>query len=349
MDKKQMHRRVFLAETDYIPLAVNVKAPPQPFEAYDAMRDPDKAIANAVNTYSLTKQVGSDVIPMIESNFMECLIPSIFGAEVHVAPGGFIDVRPFIKDIYETEKLHITDIYRGEMENAIRHLEYIKQNAPDWLYVNPTRPMSPLDFAVVMRGGNFYMELAMEPELAAEFMGEIADVTMQTIDVFKDVIGQPKDECATVRGYIFPGIRLTGDAIVNLSPAMIQEVMCPLYQRFTDQYSHVMLHYCCLPAPSGHVIGALNKGEGVAWVDNWQGYKTLFNGDVLQKQMGICTDVKKEQILSGELLEDPFFTLQGRPLTASVSVDTVDEGKRVYAAWREMWEKQGRTPATTAQ
>lgn len=342
MDNKQMHKDVFRRKTHYIPLAVNVLTGSLPYTGYEALRDPQKAIANAEAQHGETRKVRSDILPWMESNFMECLVPSIFGAQTYESPGGLIDVKPIFGDIYETEKVEITDIFRGEMENAVRHLEYMRDHAPDWLYLNPTRPMSPLDYAVVMRGGEFYLDLAMEPELSMRFMEKITDVTIHTIKCFKEILGQPMDECVTVRGYCYPGIRLTGDAIVNLSPAMIEEMMCPLYKRFEEEFGAVMLHYCCLPAPSGHVIGGLAAGGGINCVDNWQGYQTLFNkeSNVLQTDIGICTDVTKEQILSGSLVHDPFFTLEGRPLVCSTAVDTVEEGKRVYEKWQELWSNR---------
>ena len=342
--QKQLHKRVFRGETDYIPLCVNVTAPEVPRHTnYAAMLDPAKAIFNAENTYANTKEVGSDVVPMVESNFMECLVPSIFGAQTYESAGGLIDAKPFISSVSQMSEINVTDIFNAEMEAAIKHLEYLKANAPEWLYVNHSRPMSPLDYAVIMRGGDFYLDLAMEPELCVEFLRKIADVTIKTTNEFKKIIDQPSDEFATVRGLIFPGIRLTGDAVVNLSPTMIEEIMCPIYREFECEFGAAMLHYCCTPAPSGHVIGALASGGGINCVDNWQGYRTFFNADcdvadTLQTDIGICTDITKEQILSGEIANDIFITLKGRPLTCTTHVDTVDEGKRVYEKWQEMFD-----------
>jgi len=49
-----------------------------------------------------------------------------------------------------------------------------------------TRFMSPLVYAVVMRGGDFYLDLLVEPEKSVAFMNKIADVTIKTIKRFKD-------------------------------------------------------------------------------------------------------------------------------------------------------------------
>jgi hypothetical protein len=339
MDNKLLHKQVFNKEKDYVPLTVNVSGDTNAiwYSTYDAMIEPNKAIQNAKNTYLNTLKVQSDIVPIVESNFLECLVPSIFGALPRLAPGGAIDVLPIYNDIYETENIKIDSIFNSVMEDAIRHITYLKENAPEYLYVSPSRVMSPLDYAVVLRGGDFYMELITEPELSISFMEKILDVTIKTVKEFKKIINQPINECATPRGLIFPGIRLTGDAVVNMSPTMIEEVMCPLYKKFENEFGSVMLHYCCLPAPSMHVLPALTKGGGVTCVDNWQGYKTLLKEEnYTQTDIGICTDVSMEQILSGELKDDEFFNTKGRPLTASVSVATVDKGIETYERWREL-------------
>ena len=335
---KELHYKVINREITYKPLLVNVK-PKKPIPGYtvhDMMRDPTKALEHRIAALSETIKVKSDFIPFVESNFIETLIPSIFGAQVHVAPGGSVDVRPCFKDIHETENIRVDDIFRGETENAVRHLEFLKNNAPDYLYISPTRPMSPLDNAVVLRGSDFYADLLAEPELSIGFMEKIADVTIETIKCFKRIMNQPLDECLTIRGHYFPGIRVSGDAVVNLSPAMIENIMCPFYKKFGREFGCVMLHYCCTPAPSTHVAPALAKGGGISAVDNWQGYKTILNReDYFQETLGVCTDAKKEDILDRKIFNDEFVMFGGRPLIVSVNVDSADEGLEVYDIWRK--------------
>ena len=336
MKKAELHRSVFEKKQNKKLLCVDVEAKAAlPHTFFEVLKEPKKAIENAEVAYEKTKMVESDKILFVESNFLEVLVPSIFGAKIHEAPGGFIDVRPIFNDIYETEDVNITDIFSGEMENAIKHLTYLKENAPEYFYLSPTRQLSPLDCAIVLCGGEFYTELYAEPELATAFMEKICDVTIKVSKEFKKLINQPIDECITPRGYLFGGIRLTGDSVVNLSPNMIQKIMCPLYKRFEEEFSSVMLHYCCMPAPSAHVAPALAEGGGITWVDNWQGYKTILKEeDYLRTDIGICTDIDKNLILSGDILKDEFFTID-RPLVSSTRCATVEEGKAVYEKWQE--------------
>ena len=189
--KKEKMKKVFLGESNYVPLGVNLRGAESPYTVAQAADDPKKALLNAENQWKSARLINSDIIPFIESNFLESLVPSIFGAKVHIAPGGSIDVYPAFEDIYDTENIHIDDIFNSEMEKALKHHEYLFKNAPDDVYVTTSRVMSPLDCAVVLRGGDFYMDLLTEPELSMEFMNKITDVTVRVLKELKKAVNQP--------------------------------------------------------------------------------------------------------------------------------------------------------------
>ncbi len=331
MDKKTLHKKFFNREIQMTPALVNVLPGGKGYTYFEARRDPQKAIDNAVARFSKTMEINEFLMPTMESNFMETLIPSIFGAKVYESPGGYVDVKPIFESIYDTEKINVDDIFNAEMEEATKHLEYLYKNAPDYIYVNPTRPLSPLDSAAIMCGGEIYAALLEEPELSLEFLNKITDVTIKTIKHFKKVINQPLDECANQRGLLYPGLRLTGDAVVNLSPDMIVDIMCPIYKRFQKEFGKIMLHYCTTPAPSQHVIPALIRGGGIDAVDNWQGYESIINKeDYFQTELGMCTDLKKAYIFGDEIKNDEFLAFKGRPLVLSAWADDIEQGKRIF-------------------
>jgi hypothetical protein len=116
--------------------------------------------------------------------------------------------------------------------------------------------------------------------------------------------------------------------------------MCPLYKKFEREFGSVMLHYCCLPAPSRHVAPALAEGGGITAIDNWQGDRTMFDEkDCFQDTLAVCTDVGKDDIISKEVFKDKFIMFNERPLIVSTYVESVDEGKKVYEIWREQFER----------
>ena len=301
-------------------LGIHIDGLPRAYPRFEALFDPDKEIKNADNQYVNMKGKNTGVTPFVESNFLEVLIPSFLGAEIHAAPGGYMDVRPIFKDIYETEKIKEIDIFSGEMERAIKHHEYIKKNAPDYLYVNPTRIMSPLDYGVVLMGSEFYSSLIEEPELCCELMEKLTDAAISALLELKKVVGQPKNETITPQGYIYEGIRLTGDAVVNLSPNMIKDLICPFYKKFKAAFGNVMLHYCTRPANSTHVIKALCEGGGVDWVDNnWHGIDSLLTSGDYEKTecMNACVSMTNEEILGGEMQKHPFLNTKRQVIVST--------------------------------
>lgn len=308
------------------------------------MQDPELVVKDAIETQAPKLEYESDFVPFVESNFLECLVPSLFGATAYESAGGFIDVKPVFSDAEELEKLKVPDLMGGMMPMALEHLRYVKDHAPEWLAVQTSRMLSPLDAAVVMRGGDFYLDLAAEPEIAVHFLDVLTETTIRVIKLMKDVIGQPYHEGITIRGLHFPGLRITNDAIVNLSPAMIQEMYFPCLKKFKAEFGYLMLHYCCKPAPSGHVLPALAQGNYVTAVDNWQGFQTFFQKeeDMLQEKIAICTDLPFETLMNFEdyAKETPFFSQVhrkgGRGLTISTCAPSVEEAKRLWKKWQKL-------------
>ncbi len=349
----ETHLRCFRGESDYIPLAVKAQGDPPPFTLWEAMEDPRCAVENflAINGRSL--QVRSDWSPAIESNFLESLVPSLFGAQLHQSPGGLIEVRPFLDSLADPRACRMPDLGGGLAGAAFAHLEYLLGHPVPGVPVSISRFASPLDYAVMMRGGDFYLDLLTEPEAADEWLSLIAETTIRLIRRFKAIAGEPADSQITVRGFHFPGIRLTADAIVNLSPDLIRRFLFPRFEQFADAFGSVMLHYCTLPAPAGHVLPILRECPAVRCVDNWQGYRTFFDAGasgMLQNSIAVCTDLTEEQARDPNvfLREEPFYSevprAGGRGIAASYTADSIGEGQEIYSRWRRHFEEAGQYP-----
>lgn len=343
-----MYQEVLNHQTDYIPLLVKVANHSYtPHNCIDCMNDPEKVIENYRLSHQNMMGLTSDYIPFMESNFLENLIPSFFGAKTHIAPGGHVDVIPPFSSVLEVGDLQQYTLGGEILKQAMSHLAYLEHHKPDGVAVEITRFMSPLDYAVILCGGNFYMELLLYPEEAMAFMNRIVDLTLETYTLMKEAINQPINQCITIRGMYFNGIRLTSDAIVNLSPDQIRQYLIPLYKRFKTLAGQVMLHYCCTPAPSGHVIGALTQCETISSVDNWQGYPTFFTNneaDTLQDKVNICTDIPYQEACQiDSLMNQPFFKevprLKGRALTITVEAPSIQAGETLYQEWQKYFNR----------
>ena len=355
MDLRQMHFDVLEGKSDYIPLIINTRLAGANLEMFaqdklisnwESMHDPQRHIDTYLHNNEQNIKLPTDRELLVESNFLESLIPSMFGAVMYESAGGLIDVKPIIGDIEEAEGLTVSD---GQLNMALEHLRYLKKHTPENIKVAITRFMSPLDYAVIMRGGDFYLDLLVEPEKSVAFLNNIADVTIKTLKYFKNELQEDyREQVTQARGIYFRGVRLTGDAIVNLSPDLIKTVLHPLYERFKEELGGVMLHYCCLPAPAGHVLPTLAQCGSVRCVDNWQGYETYFNKDqvgVLQDKVSMCFDLSIEEVENVEkLMEQPLFRdvkrKGGRGLVVMTTTDDLERSKKAYENWKNYFEKR---------
>ena len=349
IEKAQMHIDVLDGKTDYIPLVINI-APNRKMgiTPWEAMHDPKKQIEAFLVNNENNLLFPTDRTVSIESNFLECLIPSMFGAKIYSSPGGWVDVHTCIDALEDFENIEVTE---GVLKQAEEHLLYLKNNVPENVHVAMTRFMSPLDCGVVMRGGDFYLDLLCEPELSMQFMEKIARVSIDTMKHLKKVLGEPDHiQMNATTGYWIKGTRLTGDSIVNVSPDVIKNMMAPIFNIFKEELGGVVLHYCCTPAPSGHVLPALTECNGVVRaVDNWQGYKTFFNekGDgMLQDKVGMFADFPYAEVSSVErFMEHDLFSKVkrkgGRGFVVRTKATTLDEAKRLYDDWQNYFAKRG--------
>lgn len=342
MDKKQMYFDVMRRKSDYIPLLIQLEKKPELFTHYEALLDPAKDLQEKMYHMEPMRGMKTDFVPAMESNFVECLIPSLFGAEIFVAPDGSMDCKAIFHDVEDIENIQMPDLTGGYMDMAISNLKYLMKHTPDWMTVQMSRMLSPLDAAIVLRGGDFFLDLVLEPEICAHFLAVITDTIIEVVKIFKEILGEPVNEQITVRGMYFDGLRLTNDSIVNLSPAMIEEFYFPCLKKFKEAFGNIMLHYCCTPAPSGHVIEALLNCNYVDAIDNWQGHETFFRSEAfkLQEKISICTDIAYEDVLNfDEYIKDKtFFRVprkNGRALIVGTTVKTVEEGNALYEQWQK--------------
>ena len=344
---ERLHYDVLEGRSDYIPLAIRIRPKETiAISNWDAMKNPGLYLDTFLKNNEENMKLPTDRVIAIESNFLESLVPSMFGADIYCAPGGIIDIKPFADSLEEFLEIEVTD---GQLEEAKEHLLYLKRNIPENVHLVMSRFMSPLDYCVVMRGGEFYMDLLCEPELAMEAMNKVADVSLKTIKCFKDVMGEEYDKQVTAAtGFWFHGTRLTGDSIVNVSPDVIKTMLCPVFDKFKEELGGVMLHYCCTPAPSGHVLPTLARTDSVRCVDNWQGYKTYFNenGDgMLQDKVSMFADFPFEEVSDIEnfMKLDIFSKVKrkgGRGFVVRTDAENIEEAAKLYDRWREYFEKK---------
>jgi len=344
---KEMHTKAFLGETDYIPLTIKVEdSDTKQFSAWDIVMNHELALEVGLDELKLYKQVNSDWVPNIDitNSYQDILVPSMFGAKLFNAKDFYPMPVPCINDIKQIRdySLENINIYTPLMEQAIKHFDFLRLRVSEDIEVLAPTVTSPLDYAINMRGGDFYIDMLIQSEISQNFLMLLTELIIKEIKIFKEIAGEPNDSYITKRGLHFPGIRIACDSIVNLSPTMIQEFIFPVFKRLSQEFKRVLVHFCTSPAPSTHVLPTLMKCPYVTGVDNWQGYRTFFDDggiDLLQEKLSICTDIPQDKL--DEELKAPFFTQAkrrgGRGLFVSTSVSSINEGKELYHKWQELF------------
>ncbi len=340
---RNIHEDAYLAKADYIPICIQVKnSEAVGISRWEAFLDPSKALMSWLNTIKQSRQVKSDWIPNITIYYQYVLIPSLFGAKLYNAEGYNPIIKPFIDDDWSIKGLFCKDIEFSSdlIEKAVKHFSYLMERTHCDVVVIPPNPISPLDQALDMRGGDFYCDLVLEPELCLEFLMFLTELLIKQVKLFKRICNEPNDRHTTCRGQSYPGLRVAADSLVNLSPDMIRRFAFPVFERLATEFGRILVHYCTRPTPCSHVLPVLAECPYVTGVDNWQGYKTLFGENekgMMQEQLSICTDISAANLL--EELQEPFFTevrrKGGRGLLLTVHADSVDEGKQIYDRWLE--------------
>jgi hypothetical protein len=128
-DLCRIHCECYKEESEYIPLAVKVSANPiSEYTQWESMKKPQKTIDTFLQNNKISIRICSDRITVIESNFLESLIPSLFGADIYQSSGESIEARPFINDITETASMEVKDLFTGQTEEALLHLRYLRKN-----------------------------------------------------------------------------------------------------------------------------------------------------------------------------------------------------------------------------
>jgi hypothetical protein len=157
----------------------------------------------------------------------------------------------------------------GKMvDRTLESARRVARALPDDWHVSFPAAASPWDLGQILLGEAFLMELILAPDKSLEFLETLADLYVALNRRVLDVLAEEGKRYVTNRGIPFPGFRVPSDAIVNLSPELIEQFVLPVAERLRDGLGDLCLHYCTEPAPSGHVLPALLKTDAVLAVDN---------------------------------------------------------------------------------
>ena len=275
---------------------------------WEAANRPEKALERGLRLLEGRRGVVTDWVPVIANPYGDMLVPDLFGARIAEVPG--VDSKPMCYPCVDSPAEALShppsSLDTSWVDRARKTLSFLAEQAPDDVYILAPSMYCPLDYALNMRGGNFLMEMLLEPGAAADFLRLIGDLTIRLILDFKRLLGEPEKEMVTIRGHCFPGIRLACDSMVNLSPQMIEEFMFPALERFAETLGPVLVHCCTEPSEAGHVFSPLEICPAVLGFDSWQGVEFHEQRGWLTgpRKLSIAADFSVEHRPRKEELED---------------------------------------------
>jgi hypothetical protein len=339
---RNLHHEAYLGRCREIPL--NIFPPPVKHEIslWEAANDPGKALDRGLVMLEGRHGTVAGWIPVIANPYGDILVPDLFGARTTEVPG--LDSKPMcypcVDSLSEALRHPPKSLDTHWVEQARRTLSYLGEQAPEDVYVLAPSMYCPLDYALNMRGGDFLMEMLLEPRAAYDFLSLLTELTIELIQEFKRLLNEPEREMVTIRGHCFPGIRLACDSVVNLSPQMIEEFMFPLFERFEKAFGPVLVHCCTEPAEAGHVFSTVEKCPAVMGFDSWQGVEFHQQRGWLAgpRRLSIAADFRVEQWPRKEELESlcqvGAHSEGGRGLLLSTLASSSQMAADIVEAWQ---------------
>jgi hypothetical protein len=344
----ETYRKCFHGEDDYMPLIAYCKCPGQP-PREALVSEPETSVPQAVEALQPKVEIASDWIPSLNVGWFQCIaIPSLFGARtLENVEGSEPICKPRFTSACQAVEFGVPEVDGKMVDRTLESARRVARALPDDWHVSFPAAASPWDLGQILLGEAFLMELILAPDKSLEFLETLADLYVALNRRVLDVLAEEGKRYVTNRGIPFPGFRVPSDAIVNLSPELIEQFVLPVAERLRDGLGDLCLHYCTEPAPSGHVLPALLKTDAVLAVDNWQ-KPFVFMGEDAPARMQDRISIVGDMDLASEEKMDAFFEWEpvadvprkgGRGIVMAGWAPSLEDAKRLYAYWRE---KQGR-------
>ena len=131
---------------------------------------------------------------------------------------------------------------------------------------------------LLLPGDVFFVSLVYEEEKSREFLDNLTALFIKVQKLVNERLAGTISEFVTCRGVYFPGLRFPADALVNLSPDLIEKYVPSMCKQVGDVFGPLCLHFCTAPSPSIHVLPVLTGLKHIKAVDNWQGPDVLCLG-----------------------------------------------------------------------
>lgn len=362
---RRRHLSVFAGTCRYIPLGLSLRNRFS-INRYEYFTDHRKMFENEMEKALAVRAIGSDMIPCLALRHDPVVLLSMFGGEVENI-GGRPMAAPVFASLDAARKLEAPGLEAGILPEIARACRYFRGHAPPDVALCTPPETDPFDVLLLLFGSSIFVEMNDRPELVDRALDVITTTFIEVQRYLKALVGEPAREKVTYLGTCIPGIRVAADALVNLSPGMIRRFAWPVFGRLADAFGGVLVHYCPSPALKYyHVVPPLldcpsvlgiDTSGGIDYFDSEENPRRLATGTALVAECAFTRPGQPpsepdsspninrprerswdeiDAWLNGEFMG---LSRQGRRgLILRACVPSIEEGRELYALWREKFE-----------
>lgn len=341
---REFYRAVFDAETDRVPIIVTPPCPGMP-DMPARVADPTGETPRVARALEPKRAVESDWIPVVPFAYYQCVaVPSLYGARISYPDGSVPIPEPLFESTAQAARARLAES-SALVDEMMGVLERTLDALPEGYALGISYSSSPFDLAqMLVPGAVFSTDLFTEPQACEDFLGALTEAVVAMVHRMRERTDSQRDDTVTTWGTAFSGLRLPSDAIVNYSPDLLRRFAVPVLERLGREFGPLCIHYCTKPAQSAHVLGPLSQCPAVRIVDAHQGYDEFLGPDCpahMQERTAVAfrIDLRREEAMR-ELLDLPAVRQVprrgGRGIVVHTPADSVEDGRRIVARWREL-------------
>ncbi|MCX6028378.1 MAG: hypothetical protein NT169_03620 [Chloroflexi bacterium] len=238
-----------------IPVVMHRAVPPDwpLFAQTETFEDPEKMLWNQLREARIGVGVRDDRMMTVRANYGPAILPSLFGATVHVDDATtWVEPCHSSRTIREIVDRGVPDLTGGfgtkVMETEAFFRDTLRNHGLDpYVHLFQANNQGLFDVAYLLWGQEIYFAMRDEPELVHALMDLVTRTTIAFVRRQKEVMGEPPDEMYHWWYRVPAGVRVVDDVTFNLSPAMYAEFCLPYAQRLFANFGGY-IHYC------GHIL-----------------------------------------------------------------------------------------------
>ncbi len=215
---------------------------------YTICRTPQESLECQLDGITACMDLDGDYLPFLEPWFGVGVFANAFGCEYVWTPGGSPQTHYIVFDEDAAARIERPDLSRAPVMNLVLDaIRYFLEETRGEIPISCTDTQSPFDTAtLIWDSSSFLTSLYTAPEVAHRFLNLLTDVTIDFTRTQLSLLG----EVAARPGHIMlsapgaPGISISDDNVVMVSPETYAEFSVPYNERIADAFGGVAIHSC---------------------------------------------------------------------------------------------------------